>query len=493
MQTNVSSAKKFFYDNWLTLLITLQPLLDALAFWTQNERGTAAGAIRLIIMLVLPIVLLIKLKGKRRMRLFLALAAVGVICVMHVINGLRVGNYMLATDVAYMLRVAQMPVLAICFIFCMDNDSKLRQAERGMLTAAAIELAILLISVLTGTANSTYADGVGLSGWVIDSNRCAMSIIISVLAMFSAFYMLKGRELVITLGVLLAVFAVLLANGTKACYLTFIIICVCGMIMLVIRFLAGDRGELKRDMIVAAALALLCVASIRAYDVTPRVVEDSRLAVAYINHDEFIRSNAPDMDGNNTNAPGQSGDKASRSYVEWMYSQFVPADVIDRFGVDRVIAAAGATEDVKTLMDARYIKRTYAKIVWDGSDTLTKLFGFQFSEMNTGEVTYDLENDWHAILYYYGYVGFAAYVGFLLFILIMILRHAMLDLRGTVSVRNMGLTVMLAVELGLAQFSGAILRRPNVSIYLALTAAMLYYINVTDFREKRKAMLEEGI
>ena len=117
MQTNASSAKKFFYNNWLTLLIALQPLLDALAFWTQSESGTAAGAVRLIIMIVLPIVLLIKLKGKKRLRLFLALAAVGVICAMHVINGLRVGNYMLTTDVEYMVRVAQMPVLAICFIF----------------------------------------------------------------------------------------------------------------------------------------------------------------------------------------------------------------------------------------------------------------------------------------------------------------------------------------------------------------------------------------
>ena len=288
MQTNVSSAKKFFYDNWLTLLIALQPLLDTLAFWTQNERGTVAGVIRLIIMLVLPIVLLIKLKGKQRLRLFLALAAVGVICVMHVINGLRVGNYMLATDVAYMLRVAQMPVLAICFIFCMDDDSKMRQAERGMLAAAAIELAILLISVLTGTANSTYAENTGLSGWVIDSNRCAMSIIFAVLAMFSAFYVLEGKKLGITLGVLLAAFAVLLANGTKACYLTFIIICVCGIIMLVIRFIAGDRGELKRDAIVAAALALLCAASIFSYDITPRAEEDSRLYRPYGEHPDEL-------------------------------------------------------------------------------------------------------------------------------------------------------------------------------------------------------------
>lgn len=492
MQTNVSSAKKFFYDNWLTLLIALQPLLDTLAFWTQNERGTVAGVIRLIIMLVLPIVLLIKLKGKQRLRLFLALAAVGVICVMHVINGLRVGNYMLATDVAYMVRVAQMPVMAICFIFCMDDDSKMRQAERGMLAAAAIELAILLISVLTGTANSTYAENTGLSGWVIDSNRCAMSIIFAVLAMFSAFYVLEGKKLGITLGVLLAAFAVLLANGTKACYLTFIIICVCGIIMLVIRFIAGDRGELKRDAIVAAALALLCAASIFSYDITPRAEEDRRTEAAYTGHMENIRTSFPYMNIDDMSVPERIRDKVAHAYLEWIYKQFIPEDVIDRFGIDNVIEAYGATNDVKTLMDTRIIKCTCARLVWDESDTLTKMFGFQVSEMSTEVGTYDLENDWHAILYYYGYVGFAAYVGFLLFILIMILRHAMLDLRGTVSVRNMGLTVMFAVELGLAQFSGAVLRRPNVSIYLALTAAMLYYINVTDFRKKRKASLEEG-
>ena len=72
--------------------------------------------------------------------------------------------------------------------------------------------------------------------------------------------------------------------------------------------------------------------------------------------------------------------------------------------------------------------------------------------MSTEVGTYDLENDWQAILYYYGYVGFAAYVGFLLFILIMILRHAMLDLRGTVSIRNMSLTLIFAVELDSPSF-----------------------------------------
>lgn len=491
MQTNSSSVKKLLYDNWLTLLIVLQPLLDVLAYWTQNERGTAAGVIRLIIMLVLPIVLLIKLKGKQRLRLFLALAAVGVICGVHVINGLCNGGYMFTRDVSYMLGVAQMPVLAICFIFCINDDGKMRQAERGMLATAAIELAILIVSVLTGTANSTYLGNVGLSGWVIDSNRCAMSIILAVLAAFSAFYVLKGRKLIITLGVLLAVFLVLLANGTKACYLTFIIICVCGIIMLGVRFIAGDRGEVRRDAIVAAALTVLCAVSILAYDITPRAAEDRQIEAAYTGHMENIRTSFPDMDIDDMSVPERIRDKVAHAYLEWIYKQFIPEDIIDRFGVDRVIEAYGATNDIKTLMDTRLIKRTVARLAWEDSDTITRLFGFQIAEMSTDVDNYDLENDWHAILYYYGYVGFAAYVGFLLYIFIMILRHAILDLRGTVSIRNMSLTVMLAVELGLAAFSGAILRRPNVSIYLALTVAMLYYINVTDFRRKRRASLEE--
>ena len=44
-----------------------KPLLDALAFWTANERATAAGYIRLLLMLVLPLYLL--LKGRERKKL----------------------------------------------------------------------------------------------------------------------------------------------------------------------------------------------------------------------------------------------------------------------------------------------------------------------------------------------------------------------------------------------------------------------------------------
>lgn len=35
--------------------------------------------------------------------------------------------------------------------------------------------------------------------------------------------------------------------------------------------------------------------------------------------------------------------------------------------------------------------------------------------------------------------------------------------------------MVYVLQLGLAQFSGAILRRPNASIYLALVVALIFY------------------
>ena len=51
----------FFKNNWLMLLIILQPLLDIIAFWTKSPDGTLAGVVRLAVMVLLPLVLLFRL------------------------------------------------------------------------------------------------------------------------------------------------------------------------------------------------------------------------------------------------------------------------------------------------------------------------------------------------------------------------------------------------------------------------------------------------
>ena len=87
----------------------------------------------------------------------------------------------------------------------------------------------------------------------------------------------------------------------------------------------------------------------------------------------------------------------------------------------------------------------------------------------------DLENDWPAIFYYYGYVGFAAYCGFILFFLVRILRRLRRDFRSAVTADNFILLVTFVLLIGIAQFSGAVLRRPNVSFYLSLILGLIYF------------------
>ena len=62
----------------------------------------------------------------------------------------------------------------------------------------------------------------------------------------------------------------------------------------------------------------------------------------------------------------------------------------------------------------------------------------------------------------------------LIFVLRM-LRKLFSDFRGSLTEENFSLALSLALLLGLAQFSGAVLRRPNVSIYLALVLGLIWY------------------
>lgn len=522
MRVNEKSFKKFLYDNWLTMLIALQPLLDALAFWTQNERGTAAGVIRLIIMIVVPIVMLIKLKGKRRLKLFIAFVVIGVFCLLHILNGIRVGNYVLVADLASMARVAQMPVLALCFMAYIVDESRAAQVERGLYIAAGILLLSLVLSYVTHTAVPTYSlSGIGISGWTIALNGNNASIIITVLVLFSVLSTLKEKPLYLTIILIIGGAIFLIANGTKACYLSLLLMCVCGTAMLILTWICGSRGQLKRDIIVAATLIIVAVLSVALYRYTPMAAERSNIYYSKVVHESYYETKYPtvyeeknreaesdksaeekqnqqskhptvDEDKDPEVKPGNGKSADWNEYMNELYADYIPEDMRQHFGLERIMQAYEYTDDISILMDYRQLKRTFAKIVWDETDTITKIVGFQFYAMNTSPGnTYDLENDWTALWYYYGYLGFALYAGFLAYVLFAALRRLVLDFRGAVNMRNMIFAMLFVLQLGLAQFSGAVLRRPNVSIYLSLTAAMLYYINVTDFREKRKAMLDE--
>lgn len=468
------SFKTLMAENWLVLLFALQPVLDAVAFWNQNSVATVAGYIRLVIMIALPLCLLIALKKKKRF--IIAMGVIALYCALHVLNCFRVGYISVFTDVAYLARVAQMPILAVCFIFCMRDEGVKRQGMRAFTAAGMITVLLLAVALATGTWNSTYGGGTGISGWVIDDNRCANSIIFVTLSVF-AVNVAAGSDKKL-LNILLPAFVafLLLANGTKACYVGLFAI-TCGYVFFMLARWIITRERIKA--VFAVTLVLLTVASVLVYPLTPRAkVDESQRSAALKTQDELdAKLAALGYDLSAMTLEEKLADPVLYAVFEEYYKNtvgYVLPDMFTRFGTEKVLRKYGMTTSAATLIDVRVMKTTYASLVWDECDTLTKLVGFEATQVCQFE-GHDMENDWPALFYYYGYIGFALYVGFVLYFILLVLRRLIKDLKGSFTTENFTLLLCLLLQLGLAQFSGAILRRPNVSIYMSLVLALIYY------------------
>lgn len=472
----MEKIKNFLKNNWLALLIAAQPILDALAFWTQDSVATAAGYLRLLIMLILPLYLLFALKKKKA---FIAsMAAIAGFGILHMLNGFRVGYINLFYDLAYYARVIQTPVFAICFIYLIRDEKSKKQAIKGIEAATIILLATVVIALATGTWNSTYGAGVGLSGWVTDDNRCANSIIMVSFAVFAVGLSAVTENKFAQALIPTAVTAILIANGTKACYTgLFAILIGYAFFMVFRRMLKLDK---LKPVFLVTALAMTIV-SVVVYPISPRAKIDGSLGQAksetQLEFENLLEEKGYDI--YNMSLEEKMADPELKALFFDYYQTLlgVMPDIYDRFGMDRVYEKYDMTISADKLIDMRLLKVNYASMIFEDSDFLTKLLGFEASETVKNGM-YDMENDYPAIFYYYGYLGFGLYVAFLLYFVYLIIRRLVRDFKGSLSMENFTLLLCLMLQLGLAQFSGSLLRRPNVSIYLSVVLALIYYKTV---------------
>ena len=466
----------FVRNHWLMALIVMQPLLDIIAFWTKNPDGTLAGYVRLLIMVCLPLYLLFTLRGSERKSFIFWMLGIGLVCALHIANTIRTGPVSLGFDISYTAKVAQMPILGVCFMYSIKNDQTRNQAYWGLFFAAGITAAALGLSVLTGTANCTYGEGLGVSGWVIDDNRCANSIILVTLAAFSIFCAVKSDKPFVNIAVPVIAAVVLIANGTMTCYMSIFVIFIGFAVFLLLE--KKIRGcNLNRLAVIA--LVAVAIASAAAYPLTPKYkIKQTQSDFAELTQDDFndeLGALGYDLDSmsNEEKLSNPEIHTALEDYY-WKCLWIITPNMFERFNIDEIMLKYDLTTDAATLIDTRTIKNAYASLMWDHSDTLTKLFGIDVSDIwLTGGM--DLENDWPAIRYYYGYVGFAAYAAFILYFVYLIIRRLCRDFKGSFTADNFILLVTFALLIGLAQYSGAVLRRPNVSIYLALVLGLIHY------------------
>jgi len=278
----------------------------------------------------------------------------------------------------------------------------------------------------------------------------------------------------------LAIFALLITNGTKVCYLTLLAIAVCFPVFLLVRRLVCKEKTDPSQKIAAIVLVLVGIAAVALYPVTPRYKMEE-LKRNHLDRKEVEFAAEMDALGYNIYAVTLddifSDELLHEKFVHY-YKTFVFGSVDplgERFPFDRIITAYNGTVSSSVLGDTRDMKNIYVRFLFEDSDLLTRLFGIEYDSIGEDKIN-DLENDWFAILYYLGYFGFVLTIVALVFLFVRIFR-ALFRVGFTRLATPLNFTLLFGfcLQLGMAYFSGAVMRRPSASVYVALFIGLLFY------------------
>ena len=443
----MSKMMNYVKNNLLFLVLISQPLLDILAYFQEGSTISVAGYVRLAYTVLIPLYTLVVAEKKKSF--FYIMSGIGVFALIHVANGLRVGYISLFADVKYMLLVLHMPILLICFMYLFNKAELKIQITRGLVVNIVIFVVTFFASYIMKNGNYTYVDyEVGWTGWYLIPN--AQSVItVSVLAFGVYFAMTYCKKYFpIPLSLFLYMYMV---NGTKTSYVSVVLVLFGFFCFVIIEYFIKREGKFPTYK--ALMLGLLLVITVFAYNYTPREI----------------------MDENEENARAEEQlELDEEEFDKSKILQYIDKDLLDRFGNERVLEAYGDDVDAYTFADMRLKKRIYGRLVWEESDLLTKLVGYEYSEMQHNGENFDLENDPHAILYYYGYLGLAGYACLLGYFVLRILVILKKQFKESVNQLNFTILITWGLQMALSVYAGYLLRRPNVSFYLMIVLLLVY-------------------
>ena len=529
--------------SWLVgAVIVVQPLLDVLSYFLQELGSNSLTTLLRFFMLAF-VALLGFLVSDRKKLYFLFYGVVAVYWIAHVLNCFRVGYQSPVSDAGAFLRIMNFPIFTLSFITFFEKGPEMRRFVFGGFAINLVTMAVFtILPWATGNPVYTYHEQfIGVMGWFAVEN--AQSTILVLVTPFAVYCSYRLQKYPLFLLALALSFGMLFVTGTKFTFYSIFIIA--GAFILL--FALNLQKRCFRYVLPLAAVILLVVAL---WDYSPMQERENQYDYALGNYqqqvDEGLRSsgtnaealeeikqevNQAKEESASSRSKDEEPEEQEKDREEELYeaetrlgrirrnlvSVYTDPDgygpilenLYDRFGIYNVMEVYDYASASYILSDLRLHKSMYAELMWQEKDFLTHLLGSEAQDMIANGVNYDLENDFPAVFYSCGYVGFAFYILFILLFVGMVLRAFAMDvaaawqdqagkrrlppLRGlvafgdgirrflTVEVGAVGMTFLLSVISGL--ISGNTLRRPNVTVYFAISTAYLCYLTFLRRRE----------
>ena len=152
------------------------------------------------------------------------------------------------------------------------------------------------------------------------------------------------------------------------------------------------------------------------------------------------------------------------------------SDLVQRFGVEKVMENCNFSTDVSQITGARMSKIMFCSLLMDEEPFSSRLFGLERDKMVYKGDMYDVANDFHGIYFLYGIVGLILFLAFLAYFLYLVGWALVKDAKKyfTLDAGAFGISLLLALIN--AYNTAGILRRPNASFYLSVILAVIYYL-----------------
>lgn len=459
--------KNYIEKYWLLFIIITQPILDIIAYFTFDNKLTIISfTIRSLYLLFIIVYTFFKSKDKKKY--ILTMLPFVIFIIFHVANSYRISNLNIFDDIRYIVSVMQFPILTIALIDYLKFHKKdYIYIENGIYISYIIIFISVILSVITNSYSTTYG-GYGLTGWFTSANT--QSMILMVTSPLFLYFCSKKKDLTYYLG-LIMVFILLYFNGTRACYYTLIFSNV-----VLIYVLCLKKSKNYKKLIVTILLFVVCIGlynfsftSDRKLDVDNSINNREKEIVDLINKDNLTKEET----------------------ITVLKSSYLFDEAIKDLGTDDVYEVMKDKINLYNLGDNRLLKRVYGKVVFKNSDTLTKLVGINHNVIaNYGK---DLENDFTAIFYYYGYIGFSLYCLFILYFAFLGIKILILKPIKLISPKFVIFTFTILLSLFGAEYSGALLRKTNANIYVSLLFALYYlYLICSDNNDNYKVNINNN-
>lgn len=500
-------------------LLVIQPVMDVLSYFLGEMGSNALSTLLRFLMLAVVAFLGFFVSNKKRIY-FLFYGAVAVFWVAHALNCRRIGYQSFVADTANFLRILNFPIFTLSFVTFFQQGKEIQKSiYLGFAINCGEVLLFTALPWLLGRPVYTYGVlKVGVMGWFSVPN--AQSAIVVLVVPLALLWTYRTKKYPLFLAAMALSFGLMFVTGTKFTFYSIFIIAGAFAFLFALNL---KKKSLKYVLPLLMAMVLVFVFRHQ----SPMALRERMSAYAQGNYGvlvaESLENSGADADLIRTIRNGFDAASTSEEQLEKIRRSLIGVytdkevygtllkNFHDRFGVYNVMAAYNYTSEPSILSDTRVRKSTFAKLVWEEKDFATRLLGFEYSEMQMGGDNYDLENDFPAVYYFCGYLGFGLYLLFFGYLAFIILRAFFRDVAACVAQRKgkpgnpvvkgagsfwQGVQRFLTIEMGAvgmtfllaiiaAQISGNVLRRPNVTVYFAAASACVYHLTV-DLRRKEK-------